>query len=84
MKNVMKERFGAMLSRSAAARAGVVALVLAAASEAHAGLPAAIGTQLTQVQTDGLALADLVWPVVITLFGSLVLFKLFKRFGNKI
>ncbi|MBN3562516.1 MULTISPECIES: major coat protein [Aliamphritea] len=52
--------------------------------EAAAALPAAIGTQLAAIQQDGLDLADLVWPVVITLFGALVIFKLFKRFGSQI
>ncbi len=80
----MKDKFGQLLTTSNAARAAVVGMVATAATSANAALPAAIGTQLTQVQTDGLALADLVWPVVITLFGALVLFKLFKRFGSQI
>lgn len=84
MNNALKQRFGALLSRSAAARASVGAMVLAAAGSANAALPTGIDTALTQVQTDGLAMADLVWPIVITLFGALVLFKLFKRFGSQI
>lgn len=80
----MKNRFAGLLSRSAGARAAVVGALMAAGSAANAALPAAIATELTAVQTDGLALADLVWPVVITLFGALVLFKLFKRFGSQI
>lgn len=62
----------------------MIALMLVGLQTAHAELPAAISTQLTSIQADGLELANLVWPVVITLFGALVLFKLFKRFGNKI
>lgn len=84
MKDALKQRFGALLSRSAAARASVGAAVLAAAGSANAALPTGIDTQLATVQADGLAMADLVWPVVITLFGALVLFKLFKRFGSQI
>ena len=80
----LKNRFGALMTRSAAARASVGAMILAAAGSANAALPAAIGTQLTEIQQDGLDMADLVWPVVITLFGALVLFKLFKRFGSQI
>lgn len=64
--------------------AGGAALALGSIASAHADLPAAIGTQLAQVQSDGLDLANLVWPVVITLFGALILFKLFKRFGSQI
>lgn len=84
MNNVLKQRFGALLSRSAAARASVGAMVLAAAGSANAALPTGIDTALATVQADGLAMADLVWPIVITLFGALVLFKLFKRFGSQI
>lgn len=83
-KNALKQRFGAMLSRSTAARTAVVGMLVTAAGSANAALPAAIATELGNVQADGLALADLVWPVVITLFGALVLFKLFKRFGSQI
>lgn len=61
-----------------------VALTVGGVSVANAALPAAIGTALTEVQADGLALADLVWPVIIAIFGALLLMKLFKRFGTKI
>jgi len=78
MKHIQKmKRYGRVITMSAA---GAVLSV----TSAHAALPAAIATELTAIQTDGLALADLVWPVVIALFGALVLFKLFKRFGSKI
>jgi len=80
----LKNRFGALMTRSAAARASVGAMILAAAGSANAALPAAIATELAQIQSDGLEMADLVWPIVITLFGALVLFKLFKRFGSQI
>ncbi|MBY4675899.1 major coat protein [Marinobacterium arenosum] len=80
----LKSRFATLLQRSTAARMAVVTMLATAAVDANAALPAAIGTELANVQADGLALADLVWPVVITLFGALVLFKLFKRFGSQI
>lgn len=54
------------------------------AGAASADLPAAISTELATIQADGLALADLVWPVVIALVGATVLMKLFKRFASKI
>lgn len=56
----------------------------AMATTANAALPTGIDTSLAAVQTDALAMADLVWPVVIALFGSVVLFKLFKRYASKI
>jgi len=74
-KNIAK-RFGAKIATG-------TALVIGSAS-AMAELPTAISTGMTEVQTDGLAMADLMWPVVIAIFGALLLFKLFKRFGNKI
>ena len=88
MQNFVKKQNAAVKAlvknpKVRAAVAGFAAMGMTV-QEAAAALPAAIGTQLTQVQADGLALADLVWPVVITLFGALVLFKLFKRFGSQI
>jgi hypothetical protein len=59
-------------------------LMTAFATSAHAALPAALDTELTNIQTDALALADKVWPVVIVVTGAAVLLKLFKRFVNKI
>jgi hypothetical protein len=63
---------------------GTAVFGMLAGAAANAALPTGIDTALTAVQTDGLAMADLVWPIVITLFGALVLFKLFKRFGSQI
>lgn len=62
--------------------AGVTAL--ASVGTASAALPVIIGTTLTTVSADAVALGDLIWPVVVTIFGAVLLFKLFKRFGNKI
>lgn len=78
IKHNMSKRFMKKLAAGGAVVSGMVA------GAANAALPAAIATELGNVQADGLAMADLVWPVVITLFGALVLFKLFKRFGSQI
>ena len=61
-----------------------MSLILAAMSSAFAAVPAVVGTTLTSVQTDGLAIIDLVWPVVIAIFGGLLLIKLFKKAASKI
>lgn len=82
--DALKARFANMLNNSAAARTAVVGMILTASGNAAAALPAGIAPALATVQQDGLDLADLVWPVVITLFGALILFKLFKRFGSQI
>ena len=62
----------------------VAAVALASVQSAFAALPVIIGTTLTTVSADAVALGDLIWPVVVTIFGAVLLFKLFKRFGNKI
>jgi hypothetical protein len=51
---------------------------------ASAALPAVVGTTLTAISTDGMALVDLVWPVVGAITGGFILFKLFKRGASKI
>jgi predicted acyltransferase len=50
---------------------------------AYAAVPAGVSTALSGIQTDGLAVADLVWPVVLALIGASILFKVVKRFMNK-
>lgn len=60
------------------------AVVVAGIASAHAALPAAIATEFNKVQEDGLALADLVWPILLALFGAVLLMKLAKRFGSKV
>lgn len=51
---------------------------------ANAALPDGITAGFTQLQTDGMAMADLAWPVVIALTVALILFKLYKRFIGKV
>lgn len=88
VKKQISAKFGALCARGVSMKNAVKGAVLtgslAVAGAANAAIPAAVKTQLDAVKTDGLAMADLVWPVVITLFGALVLFKLFKRFGSQI
>lgn len=60
------------------------AVVVAGIASAHAALPAVIATEFSKVQEDGLALADLVWPILLALFGAVLLMKLAKRFGSKV
>ena len=54
------------------------------AANAMAALPAALSTAVSGIQTDAEAMIELVWPVVLAVFGGLVLIKLFKRAGSKI
>lgn len=64
--------------------AGGAAVLAATIGAAHAELPAVIGTEFAKVQANGLALADLVWPILLALFGAVLLMKLAKRFGSKV
>ena len=49
------------------------------AQNASAALSAEIGTGLTAISVDALALVDLVWPVVVAITAAFVAFKIFKR-----
>ncbi len=60
-----------------------LALTLAAGT-ANAALPGVVGTTFTGIQTDGLALLDLLWPVVGAITGGFILIKLFRRGSSKI
>lgn len=63
---------------------GGVAALTTTVQEAHAALPASVGTTVTSIQTDGTAVFDLVFPVIATFVGLVVIIKLFKRFANKL
>jgi hypothetical protein len=66
---------------------GVYASVLTAgvalSSNAFAALPTAASTAFTEVQTDGLALIDLAWPLAIALTSAVIVLGLFKKFAKK-
>jgi len=71
----MKKRLFARLAAFSAAAVG---------GSAFAALPAGVSTGLTSIQTDGLALVDLIWPVVIAFVSAAIVLKLFKRFSSKL
>lgn len=52
---------------------------MGAVTTAHAALSTEIATGLTAIQTDGLALVDLLWPIVVAFTSAFIIFKLFKR-----
>lgn len=64
-------------------QAGVAVVGSAASVAAHAELPAAATTAFTTIQTDGLALVDLAWPVMIAVTGGFILLGLFKKAAKK-
>lgn len=73
-----------MIKNAFAKIAGGASVLAAGMASAFAALPDTIGTEFAKVQADGLALADLVWPILLALFGAVLLMKLAKRFGSKI
>lgn len=74
----------AVLRKSALVRAALGSALMVGSVAAHAALPAAVGTTVTAIQTDGQAVFDLVFPVVGVFIGLAIVIKLFKRFANKV
>ncbi len=62
----------------------LLSLLASLTQTASAALPAVVGTTLTEIQNDALALIDLLWPVILAVMGAFVLIKLVKRGGSKI
>ena len=62
----------------------LLCLLASLTQTASAALPAVVGTTLTEIQNDALALIDLLWPVILAVMGAFILIKLVKRGGNKI
>lgn len=50
---------------------------------AEAALNLGVATAFTALQTDGLALVDLAWPVVTALTVAFIIIGLFKKAANK-
>lgn len=57
-------------------------LVITAGS-ASAALPTGVSTAFTALQTDGLALLDLAWPVATAITVGFIILGLFKKAANK-
>jgi hypothetical protein len=53
------------------------------AGASQAALNAGVATGFTSLQTDALALVDLVWPVVIAVTVAFIILGLFKKAANK-
>ncbi|MDP2506715.1 major coat protein [Oceanobacter sp. 3_MG-2023] len=54
------------------------------ASSAHADLPAAATTALTEIETGITDASDAAWPLIGAALAAGILIKLVKRFANKI
>ena len=62
----------------------LVAVLAMFGIQAHAALPAEVGTAFTSLQTDADALLALAWPVITAIVVGFILIKLFKRAANKV
>lgn len=69
-----------MLKKSLSA---VVVSLAVVASSAQAALPTAVDTAITGFQSDATSLIDKGWPLMIAVFGGLLIMKLFKKVANK-
>ena len=72
MKNMFKNLMATL---------GLAALSVATV---QAAVPIAASTALTDLQTDAIAMIDLVWPVVAAVTIAFILIKLFRRGANKV
>jgi Phage major coat protein, Gp8 len=61
----------------------VLGLFLGVVGSASAALNAGVAAGFTQLQTDALALVDLVWPVAIAVTVAFIILGLFKRAAGK-
>lgn len=60
-----------------------VAASVMGASVANADLPEGVTGAFTTIQTDGLALIDLAWPVLIAVTGGFIIMGLFKKAAKR-
>ena len=71
------------MNRSSKLAAVAAVVALSAAVPAHAELPTGAAAVFTSIQTDGLALIDLAWPVMGAVVVGLIIMKLFKKVTGK-
>ena len=50
---------------------------------ANAALPTAATDAITSIQTDGVAMIDALWPVLVAILGGFTVMKLFRKGVNK-
>jgi hypothetical protein len=73
-----------MFKKITAVFLGFVAGFAGLMSSAHAALDPAIATAFDAVKADATSLNAIVLPIVISIMGMLLVYKLIKKFGNKI
>lgn len=93
--NIMKAaKAGLSAVKSACGKAQTLAVTAAtgiasalglagATTDAHADVPAIVGTTVTALQADAENIFTTVFPFVAAIIGMVIVLKLFKRFVNK-
>lgn len=71
------------LGRVGSAMSAAAVLSLLGTSSAHAALPTAVTDAITAFQADATSLINAGWPLLVAVFGGMILMKLFKKVGNK-
>lgn len=61
----------------------LIAVAVASVGTAEAALNAGVSSAFTTLQTDGLALVDLAWPVITALTVAFIIISLFKKAASK-
>ena len=70
--------------KSHAAKAALFASLGALSASSFAALPAAVGTTVTEIQSNAQGIFDLIFPVMGFVLGLVIVVKLFKKFTSKI
>lgn len=61
----------------------IALMAVGAIAPAEAALNAGVSTAFSTLQTDGLALIDLAWPVVTAVTVAFIMIRLFKKAASK-
>ena len=72
-----------MLSRLTVFFVSFLTMFVLSIQSAEAALNAGVASAFTSLQTDGLALVDLAWPVITALTVAFIIIGLFKKAANK-
>lgn len=59
------------------------ALLVAISAQSMAAVPTEATTAIAAIQTDGLEIIGLAWPVLAAITGGFIVMKLFKKVVNK-
>lgn len=64
-------------------RYGIGVALAVASGSAMADLPTEVTAAFTSLSSDGAAMIAAGWPVLVVIFGGLILMKIFKKVGSR-